>query len=481
MALITQFAQPGMYVARGMAEARENRLAMAAEEAERATEESQQRLRQQAFQSLGTEGGNPQAAVSALAAAGDLEGARFANTVLAARQTAQQRNEDRLNIVFTNAALRAAQSPEQFDRTASAISDQYGIPIEQARVRLRQTLETSAPQARYEQIAPGDPAYPRGGRGMYHRNSLTGQVTAIGNTASNPLADAVAALASGRGEQNISERIVPPDVVARFGQDPNGVYVYERDARGQASIVRVDNPEARRVSLTGSPIGAGESVPVYTFGANLSDVYSLVESRPASEFGTPGGLQALAQSIGQQVLGFAGMSVGGLIGQARGDAVAMGVSERFAEEVFNPTLTEVQQTLRLLAFSAAAAVGGVEGRTLTDRKLDEFIQAVGDPLAPLNSRNAVLARLRQLDRLIINDLNAVRRDRGIDPIPRGLSWLDGSLQQWDQTGVTPDLRPNGGAGGAAQSAPVSAPLPRRSDFENPADWLEAIEAAAANG
>lgn len=42
MALITQFAQPGMYVAQGLAGVRENRLAMAAQEAERATERAQQ-------------------------------------------------------------------------------------------------------------------------------------------------------------------------------------------------------------------------------------------------------------------------------------------------------------------------------------------------------------------------------------------------------------------------------------------------------
>lgn len=470
MAQISVLAQPGLAFMQSANEARTNRLAMAAAEAEQATARSQQQLRQQAFQSLGTEGANPEAAVTALAAAGDNEGARLAHTLLTTRRTAEQRNEDQINNAFRTAGPRAAQSPEQFDRTATAISEQYGVPVEQSRVRLRQALETSAPQAQYEQIAPGDSGYPTGGRGMYQRNSLTGQVTAVGNTASNPLADAVAAFAAGRGEQNMSERIVPDDVVARFGQDPNGVYVYVPDARGLTSIVRVDDPEARRVSLTGSPIGAGESVPVYTFGANLSDVYNLVESRPASEFGTPGGLQALAQGIGQQVLGLAGMPLDVIIGQARGDAVSMGVTERRAEEVFNPSLTEVQQTLRLLAFSAASAIGGIEGRTLTDRKLDEFIQAVGNPRDPLNSRGAVLTRLRQLDRLIINDLNAVRRDRGIDPIPRGLSWLDGSLQQWDQTGVTPDLRPNGGAGGAAQSAPPTRQPtlrfnPQTGDFE----------------
>lgn len=42
MALITQFAQPGMYAAQGLAGIRENRLAMAAQEAERATERAQQ-------------------------------------------------------------------------------------------------------------------------------------------------------------------------------------------------------------------------------------------------------------------------------------------------------------------------------------------------------------------------------------------------------------------------------------------------------
>ena len=139
MALITQFAQPGMYVAQGLAGMRENRLAMAAAEAERATAQAQQQLRQQAFQSLQGDTQSPanaQRAAQALAAGGDFEAARFISaeaerTANRSRQLAQDESA-----ILAN----AAQSGADMEATRRRL-ERLNSPLARDEAALRETLE----------------------------------------------------------------------------------------------------------------------------------------------------------------------------------------------------------------------------------------------------------------------------------------------------------------------------------------------------
>jgi hypothetical protein len=206
MALITQFAQPGMYVARGMAEARENRLAMAAEEAERATERAQQEairnilgVSGQASSGMGAPAADPALAAAeaagvpgvglglAPAAGGRAVGVqppaqqpsqpqaprlpyselqiqamtmvdrqvasemRQQNAAAASvieRQTAANERAERLFLSDADlAAQRIANSPnpdEQRPATIRAFSEQHNIPIAQAEEIIRRREQISA-------------------------------------------------------------------------------------------------------------------------------------------------------------------------------------------------------------------------------------------------------------------------------------------------------------------------------------------------
>jgi hypothetical protein len=471
MARISVMAQPATAFTQSFDASRDARLARAAAEAEQATARAQQQLREQAFSAISSGQANPMEISATLAGAGDIQGATAARSIGAEQRRAEGATDARAareRTVISTAAQRvqsARDQEDQFGRTSRALADELNIPVSEASERLRRQMEIVAPprDSEIERLMIGAGIDPTSDRGQdTYRRLLQRRMQGSG------ISELAAALV-GRGDQNIASRIVPEDVVRRYGQDPSGVYVYETDARGQVAIRRIDDPEARRVSLTGSPQGSGESVPVYSFGANLSDTADLVNNAPPSAFGTPGAGRKFAQDIGQQILGFSGLTMGDFLNEARGLAAAEGYSADAFDGFFDETMTEIDQAMRLLAFDAAAAIGRVEGRALSDRKLQQFREAVGQPLGLRASRNEIQARLRGLDRAFINNLNGVRRDRGLDPIPRGLSWLDGSLEQWDRTGVVPDMS-------SARSAPTAGRAPRRADFQNAQEYLDAAAA-----
>ena len=146
MALISVLAQPGLAFMESANAARENRLAMAAAEAEQATARAQQEMRQRAFQALQTGQAGPEQVAAQLFGAGLTQEGTAALGMARAAQEAEARRQRAIEAALTTAAPRAAQSPEQFERTASAFAEQYGVSPDEARNSLRRAIELTAPQ-----------------------------------------------------------------------------------------------------------------------------------------------------------------------------------------------------------------------------------------------------------------------------------------------------------------------------------------------
>jgi len=145
MAQISVFAQPGLAFMGAAQSARENRLATAALEAEQATEQAQQRIRQQAFQALQTGQADPAQVAANLASMGLREDAALVANITRTQQDAAARRDQMIAEGLSSAARVAAQGPEQFENTASAFAQEYNIPVEQARERLRRTMQLTPP------------------------------------------------------------------------------------------------------------------------------------------------------------------------------------------------------------------------------------------------------------------------------------------------------------------------------------------------
>lgn len=139
MAQISVLAQPGLAFMQSANEARTNRLAMAAAEAEQATARSQQQLRQQAFQSLQGDAQSPanaHRAAQALAAGGDFEAARFISAEAERNANRARRLAQEESTILTN----AAQSGADIEATQRRLEG-IGSPLAFDAAALSETLD----------------------------------------------------------------------------------------------------------------------------------------------------------------------------------------------------------------------------------------------------------------------------------------------------------------------------------------------------
>ena len=205
MAQISVLAQPGLTFMQSADAARQNRLAMAAAEAERATAESQQRLRQQAFESLQGDTQSPanaQRAAQALAAGGDFEAARFISaeaerTANRSRQLAQDESA-----ILAN----AAQSGADMEATRRRL-ERLNSPLARDEAALRETLEAytrTTPETGFSIQRAYNPE--TGQNELMRINSRTGQVEPLNVRAPrSETADALAGIGSAIRAGNMQE------------------------------------------------------------------------------------------------------------------------------------------------------------------------------------------------------------------------------------------------------------------------------------
>ena len=266
MAQISVLAQPGLTFMQSADAARQNRLAMAAAEAERATAESQQQLRQQAFQSLQTGQAGPEQVAAQLFGAGlTQEGTAALGMARAQEQarTAQERERQRIqgeeSTIFTNAAQSGLEDltpvRNRLRRIGSPLAD---APEEELRNTF-QAYSATTPQPNSQRFTAVNPA--TGQEEIAFVNPRTQEVTFSGIRAGTgeigQLAGAVAGMAG----------------AIAAGQTPEG-----RGARDQA--VRAVSNARQSASTTLQTAREMIAAPEGAFGfrGNVTrDVTSVVE------------------------------------------------------------------------------------------------------------------------------------------------------------------------------------------------------------
>jgi hypothetical protein len=455
MALITQFAQPGMYVARGMAEARENRLAMAAEEAERATERAQQEairnilgVSGQVSPSMDAPAADPALAAAeaagvpgvglglAPAAGGRAVGVQppaqqpsqpqaprlpyserqiqamtmvdrqvasemrqqnaAAASVIERQTAANERAEARSRSVLDSAAQRvnASADPEaQMLNSARAVAEELNIPLAEAQERLQRQMQISA--------APRDTEIERLMRGAgYDPQSEDGQAIYRDLLRRRREGSGVEALARAIGEQNqfVPDRDLSPEVRAEAREI--------RSAFNAAnSVLDIADALEEQVQMAG-PIAVTGAAGLFrrtVTGLNLT----LQELRSAQGASAP-----------------AANAAANVIEQAYQDALGGGVTDEAFEELFgNPDLSGVQMLANALAYTVARVFdpsGPLSTQDVNAFRVDASpTTSTAELLANVSVHRRLASRRQESAYMRMEQLQAPREALFSLPEPRG--------------------------------------------------------------
>ncbi|WP_137389141.1 hypothetical protein [Rhodoligotrophos defluvii] len=112
---------------------------------------------------------------------------------------------------------------------------------------------------------------------------------------------------------------------------------------------------------------------------------NLLNEGGAQNVGITGRLKGMAQDVGQLADNLAaGMGYNGAqeaVGAMARQASAQGVSPQTIRNLFtfDPNLPKIQTAYQMLVFSGAEALAGQEGRSVTDRDIQRFQAALGNP------------------------------------------------------------------------------------------------------
>ena len=142
-----------------------------------------------------------------------------------------------------------------------------------------------------------------------------------------------------------------------------------------------------------------------------------------TNFGVPGFVKGMAQDLTQiaqgMAQGFGYRDAEEYINTARNDAAAAGIDPGLLSGIFDPGLSEVQTLGDLMVYSAAEALAGQSGRSVSDKDVQFFKGIVGDPQSWLMSQEKFLAKLAQLERIVQSNQGVLSAAQQQGAVPMG--------------------------------------------------------------
>ncbi len=181
--------------------------------------------------------------------------------------------------------------------------------------------------------------------------------------------------------------------------DPSGTSLSVDPASGAVTFTQgnatTEIPKQTQASLL------GEAQAFEDYGV-LSNRAREVAMADPTLFGAVGNLRRFGQGAAGQVKALS-QAFGGdaEFNQGFDNAVAGLTNMGFRDpRIFDPNLSEIEKLSTLMAYSAASAIGGQDGRGLSNEDRQYFQQIVGDPTGWLSSQDSFVAGLNMLDRIV---------------------------------------------------------------------------------
>lgn len=148
-----------------------------------------------------------------------------------------------------------------------------------------------------------------------------------------------------------------------------------------------------------------------------------VAQKDPSNFGLPGFVKGIVQDTRQVAQGLA-QGLGyqqpeQMLNEAIQGAMKNGIDPNLIAGVFDPDLSSLHTLSDLMVYSAAEALAGQSGRSVSDRDVQFFKTIVGDPQEWMMSQDKYLAKLTQVERILQMTQSSLgdAQANGVTPAP----------------------------------------------------------------
>lgn len=147
---------------------------------------------------------------------------------------------------------------------------------------------------------------------------------------------------------------------------------------------------------------------------SLIDHTRAIATTDPTNFGVTGYVKGAAQDITQMAgnvatgLGYSGLA--DAVNNVRQRAAQNGINPSILSGIYDPRLNALHTSADLLVFSAAEALAGQSGRSVTDKDVALFKNIVGNPQEWMTSQEKYLSKLDTIQQILNNNQAVVARN-----------------------------------------------------------------------
>lgn len=168
----------------------------------------------------------------------------------------------------------------------------------------------------------------------------------------------------------------------------------------------------------------GDEIAYRKFNGTLGMAKDLITKNPQS-VGLVGQARGTAQDVATAAQGFGQLfgiqDIGGELAAAQQEAAAFGVDPSILNFEYDPSVSQIESVMNILAYQGARAIGGQSGNDLSDKDIKHIKDMLGDPTSMFMNQGKLLGKLDLVQRYIdgqraINDqIRGVQRPAATTP------------------------------------------------------------------
>lgn len=147
----------------------------------------------------------------------------------------------------------------------------------------------------------------------------------------------------------------------------------------------------------------GDEIAYRKFGGTIAMAKDLIQKNPNS-VGLIGQARGTAQDAATAAQGLAQMfgiaDIKGELAQAQKEAMAFGVNPSVLNFEYDPSVSQIESIMNIMAYQGARAIGGQSGPGLSDEDIRHIKDMLGDPTSMFMNQEKLLGKLDLVERYV---------------------------------------------------------------------------------